>query len=105
MSEATREGGDDVAGEGERGGSEGEDGQGCAGDARGAGNRQVTEHLAISLALTGGDAKGVKRRRVAIDEGDVNIAELTSSRTSRRPRGDARERALKKQATSSTMYS
>ena len=48
---------------------------------------------------------GVKRRRVTIDEGDVNIAELNSSMTRRRSRGGARGRALKKRATSSTMYS
>ena len=52
-----------------------------------------------------GVGTGVKRRHVTIDEVDVNIAELNSSMTSRRPRGGARERASKKQATSSTMYS
>ena len=62
------------------------------------------EQSSVSSAAVG-VGTGVKRRRVAIDEGDVNIAELNSSMTSRRPRGDARERALKKQATSSTMYS
>ena len=44
LSEATREGGDDVAGEGERGGLSGEDVQGdagVAGDTGGADNRQV----------------------------------------------------------------
>ena len=43
------------------GGSGGEDGQGdagVAGDTGGAGNRQETGHLIISLALTGGDANG-----------------------------------------------
>ena len=67
LSEATREGGDDVVGEGEMKGSDGEDGQGCAGDVREAGNRQVTEHLVISWALTGGDVND----ECGADEGGV----------------------------------
>ena len=70
LSEAKGGGRDDVVGEGEGGGPDGEDGQGdagVAGDTRGAGNRQETGHLVISLALTGGDANG----ECGADEGGV----------------------------------
>ena len=67
------------------------------------GRRQTEQSSVASMAVEVGT--GVKRRRVTIDEGDVNIAELNSPMTRRRSRGGARGRALKKQATSSTMYS
>ena len=67
------------------------------------GKRQTELSSVSSMAVEVGT--GVKRRRVTIDEGDVNIAELNSSMTRRRPRGGARGWALKKRATSSTMYS